>query len=182
MGHCFNLTYKYIFIQKYNFSKINIFPKMIESEFFFHLYGQAGNYFVNCFHLFLFFECFQTISKNGWSGDYVCAYLLSARQRTSRYRPSRRTGGSFATVLNHRINGRNIFRMTHAWILRWSDGNITNQSTPGILTNRFCYSKTNERTISLVFLSMRQLCHTSYTDNILFWLLIWMFLISLLYV
>ena len=59
--------------------------------------------------------------------------------------------------------------------------NITNESTPGILTNRFRYHKINERAISLVFLSIRQFCHTLCTNNILLLSLFWMLLISLLY-
>ena len=49
------------------------------------------------------------------------------------------------------------------WIL---GPNITNESTPGILTNHFCYHKINERAISLVFLSIRQFGHTLYTKNL----------------
>ena len=64
-------------------------------------------------------------------------------------------GGSFASGLNYRINGRNIFRITLAWTLRQFVGNIMNESSPGILTNCFCYHKVNERIISLVFLSIR---------------------------
>ena len=44
-------------------------------------------------------------------------------------------------------------------------GNIMNQSTPGILTHRFRYHKIYERVISLVFLSIRQLCHTLCTKK-----------------
>ena len=56
-----------------------------------------------------------------------------------------------------------------------------NQSTPWILTNRFCYPKVSERTISLVFLTIRLFGHTLNTNNILFLSLFWMHFISLLY-
>ena len=48
-----------------------------------------------------------------------------------------------------------------------AEGNITNESTPGILANYFSYHKINVWIMSLVFLSIRQFCHTLYTINIL---------------
>ena len=48
-------------------------------------------------------------------------------------------------------------------------GNITNESTPRVLTIIFCYHKINERVISLDFLSIRQLA--IYTHKILLLLL-----------
>ena len=80
--------------------------------------------------------------------------------------PPHRTAGSFVIA---RINGRSSFRITHAWTLRLYEGNITNQSTPGILTNRLCYHKMNERAISLVFLSIFQFRHALYINVILFY-------------
>ena len=72
--------------------------------------------------------------------------------------PPLRTGGSFVKTL---INGRNHFRITHAWTLCLFEENITNQSTPWILTNWFRYHKFNERVISLDVLSICQFYHTS---------------------
>ena len=77
--------------------------------------------------------------------------------------PPRRTGGSFVRAL---INRRNNFRITHAWTLRLYERHMTNQSTPGILTNPFCYHKFNERAILFVFLIIRQFCHSLYTNTI----------------
>ena len=57
----------------------------------------------------------------------------------------RRTGCSPATALNERINGRNSFRTTHAWNLRQFEGNITNESTPGILPLQKHAHEINER-------------------------------------
>ena len=62
--------------------------------------------------------------------------------------PPRRTDGSFGSAL---INRRNNFRITHACTLRQFEGNITNESTPGILTNRFVITKLMNESFLLSF-------------------------------
>ena len=100
--------------------------------------------------------------------------------------PPGRSCGSFVSALNDRINGRKNCRYLYEACFN-SKGKITKESTPGILTNHFCYHRINGLVCSssfwvssvLFFLSF--FFNTSYTYNISF-LLLFRFVTPVLYI